>query len=205
MTIARYCGGLFVALSFAAVGVAVGCTQPVDDPDAGVEEAVAEEELALSGEAMATGASSDGKDDECKKGECVLWEAELDISSNARWLHINADNDCEVLGAKVDGEFLSCDRQGPRCKESGFAYPDCRIRVDGKGRHKKVMSDGKRNGDDDVEVLIYCEDGDKPKVEIAEGQGNNCDELDDDDVELDCLAREDEKSGRYAAPEHAQQ
>lgn len=86
MTIARYCGGLFLALSCAAVGAAVGCNEPVGDSEDIREETVGEEDRALSGAAPATGERSDGKDrdkdeDKDKDKHCDEW---VTWSSGAR-------------------------------------------------------------------------------------------------------------------------
>lgn len=193
MTIARYCGGLFLALSLAAMGTATGCTQAVDDSEDIGEEDIGEEALALSGAAAASGAWSDGKrrdcddDDDRRRGRCRVWEATADIDRDAEYAFIKVNKGCDVRRVEFDGEELKCLRSGPKCDYEGFADVDCVVDLDDHGKRYG------RRGDKEEELevrLADCDQRGRPEVKIVVLEDGRFERVDDDDLDVECRRRE---------------
>lgn len=189
MTIARYCGGLILALSFAGMGAAVGCTRAADDSRDISEEAVGMEEQALSG--VVKGPTDrwddddydyDYDDDYCDDC-CDEWEATVCLDADdAKFVFIEVDDDCEVDEVKINGCEVNDFHpgNGPHCNEDGFRDPDYVINLN-KLKHLFW--------DDDLEITVRLQDCEKDhdNIRIALWEnGHSCDEVDCDDIFLAC-------------------
>lgn len=208
MTIARYCGGLILALSFAGMGAAAGCTRAADDSRDISEEAVGVGAQALSGGEIEPvdwysddwgGYCDDGGgccddwggccddwggccDDGC--GCCDEWEAVVFLDDDAKFAFIEVDHDCEIDDIEINGYEVDCHPgNGPKCNEDGFRHPDCIVNLN---KYEDLFWDGYY---DDLVLTVRVEgcDKDPDNIEIALWEnGNSCDEVHCDDMLLIC-------------------
>lgn len=192
MTIARYCGGLILALSFAGMGAAAGCTRAADDSRDISEEAVGMEGQALSGGKIEPtdwwydddygDFCCDGYDD-CDSC-CDEWEAVVFVDDGAKFAFIEVDDDCEIDDIEINGFEVDCHPgNGPHCNEDGFGDPDCIVNLN---KYGDLFWDGYY---DDLVLTVRVEgcDKDHDNIEIALWEnGNTCDEVCCDDIALIC-------------------